>query len=141
MHGPAVYELPVAVGAADIDANGHMNNAVYFRHLQDAAVAHWYAVFPEERTTPTTAWVIRRHEIDYRRPALEGDRLLVRTWLGEASAATWERFTRVVRQADGQVIAEARTIYVLIDPASGRPRRIGPELKARFPATPPESSR
>lgn len=139
MHGLAVYELPVAVGAADIDANGHMNNAVYFRHLQDAAVAHWYAVFPEERTSPTAGWVIRRHEIDYRRPALEGDRLVVRTWLGAAAAATWERFTRIVRPADGEVIAEAVTIYVLIDPQSGRPRRIRPEWIARFP-TPPEGS-
>lgn len=134
MHAPATFEHPVEVGAADIDANGHMNNAVYFRHLQDAAVAHWYAAFPEERAAPTTAWVIRRHEIDYLRPALEGERLVVRTWLGAASAATWERFTRVVRPADGQVIAEARTVYVLIDPRTGRPHRIGPELKARFPA-------
>ena len=63
----------------------------------------------------------------------------MRTWLGEASAATWERFTRIVRPADGQVIAEARTVYVLIDPASGRPRRISSEWKARFPAPPSET--
>jgi acyl-CoA thioester hydrolase len=68
--------------------------------------------------------VVRRHEIEYLRPGLPGDELVARTWVGEESGASWERFTEVVRVSDGRVLVTARTVWVLIDAATGRPRRV-----------------
>ena len=36
------------VSAADIDAQGHVNNVAYVRWIQDVAVAHWLSEATEE---------------------------------------------------------------------------------------------
>jgi acyl-CoA thioester hydrolase len=127
----AVFTLPVQVAEGDIDRQGHVNNVAFVRYVQDAAAAHWRAVAPGEVQAAVT-WVVRRHEIDYLRPGQPGDELLVRTWVGEPSGATWERFTEVTRPADGEVLVKARTVWVLLDAATGRPRRVDARLTVCF---------
>ena len=120
-----------AVEAADIDANGHANNVVFVRWIQDAAVAHWFAAV-DLALANSMSWAVVRHEVDYRRPALAGDCLVAETWVGTITAATCERFCRIRREADGVVLAESRTVWCGFDPRTGRPRRIDPAVRAAF---------
>jgi acyl-CoA thioester hydrolase len=129
-----VYELPLAVDAGDIDELGHVNNIVYLRWVQEAAVAHWRALAPAEAQA-TVAWVVLRHEIDYARPAMPGDVLRARTWVGVAEGLSFERHTEIARQRDGRVLARARTVWCPIDIGSGRPRRVTDALRLLFSAT------
>ena len=117
-----VFTLPLTVQPDDIDRQGHVNNVAFVRYIQDAAVAHWLAV-ASAALQATYTWVIRRHEIEYLKPGLPGDELVARTWVGEPGGATWERFTEIGR-ATGPVLVKARTVWVLLDVATGRPRRI-----------------
>ena len=48
-----------------IDANGHVNNAVWVRWMEELAVAHWLTDALKEHVD-AYAWVVTRHEIDYR---------------------------------------------------------------------------
>ncbi len=64
MAEPRVYEHAFRVSPGDIDRMGHINNVVYLRYAQDAAVAHWLAAAPPEYAE-SLLWVVRRHEIDY----------------------------------------------------------------------------
>ena len=125
------YDHPVTVKPEDIDVNGHANNVVYVRWIQDAAVAHWFAVVDGEKARSMT-WVVVRHEVDYKRPVVAGDALVARTWVGEVSAATCERFCEITRPSDGVVVARSRTIWCVFDPATGRPRRIDRTIRAFF---------
>src|SRR5579859_3339549 len=95
---PAVFEIPLKVAETDIDGRGHANNVVYLRWVQEAAVAHWLAVV-EPDLAKALAWVVVRHEIDYKRPAFRGETLMATTWLGEITAATTERFCEITRGA------------------------------------------
>ena len=131
---PSVLEYTLRVVSADIDRMGHVNNVTFVRYVQDAAAAHWHTVAPKD-VQDAFAWVCRRHEIDYRKPAFDGEELTVRTWVGVPSGATWERFTEITRSTDGAMIVSARTDWVMIDGATGRPRRIDPNWAAWF--TPP----
>jgi acyl-CoA thioester hydrolase len=128
--GPT-YTLAVRVADADIDRQGHVNNVAFVRYVQDAAAAHWNAIAPAE-VRAAFAWVVRRHEIEYLRPGSPGDELHVRTWVGEPSGATWDRFTEVLRAGEDRPLVTARTIWVLLDAATGRPRRVDPNLVACF---------
>ena len=125
------YELSIRVADADIDRQGHVNNVAFLRFVQDAAAAHWNAIAPDEARA-AFAWVVRKHEIEYLRLGLPGDELLVRTWVGEPAGATWERFTEVFRSGEDKPLATARTVWVLLDAATGRPRRVDASLVARF---------
>ena len=42
------FSLPILVAPEHIDTQGHVNNVVYVRWMQDAATAHWEAAAPAE---------------------------------------------------------------------------------------------
>ena len=115
----------------DIDALGHVNNVVFLRWVQEAAVAHWSAL-TNELQKAEVVWVVARHEIDYKKPAMPGDRLRARTWVGGASRHVFERHTEIVRAGDGAVLARGRTLWVPVDPGSGRPTGVSAEVRALF---------
>lgn len=129
-----VYEHMIDVAEADLDVQGHVNNVVYLRYVQDVAVAHWLAVTSEEQRA-NNLWVVRRHEIEYLKPAVSGDRLAVRTWIGMFKGATCERLTEIRRPKDDQLLVTARTLWILLDPVSHRPRRANDSLRALFKTT------
>jgi acyl-CoA thioester hydrolase len=127
------FTLSFRVPEGDIDRQGHVNNVAFVRYVQEAATAHWLSVAPPELRQAFT-WVVRRHEIEYLRPGLPGDELVVRTWVGEPSGASWERFTEIHRPGEDKPIISARTVWVLLDAATGRPRRVDPSFVACFAA-------
>jgi len=128
---PEIFEIPITVQPADIDRQNHVNNTVYVRWIQEVATAHWEARAPAE-VCDAIGWVVLRHEIDYKTPACLGDELVLRTWVGKATRATFERFVEVVRKNDRQLVAQARTLWVPINPETAKPTRVPPEVRARF---------
>jgi acyl-CoA thioester hydrolase len=125
------FELAIAIGTQDIDELGHVNNVVYLRWVQDAAVAHWRAAATAAQQAEL-AWVVVRHEIDYKHAALLGDAVIARTWVGTANAQTFERHTEILRARDQRLLARARTLWCPIDMRSGRPTRVGADIRERF---------
>jgi acyl-CoA thioester hydrolase len=125
------FELSVAVDPADIDELGHVNNVTYLRWVQDAAVAHWKALAPAEDQVHLY-WVVVRHEIDYKLPALLGDGVIARTWVGKATRIRFERHTELLRAADRRLLAKALTIWCPISARTKRPADVSPEVRALF---------
>ena len=126
-----VFEIELVARAEHIDELGHVNNAVWVQWIQQVAVAHWDAV-AEAAHKDAYFWVIVRHEIDYLRPAHEGDRVTGRTWVGEApKGARFDRHMEFVGP-DGKVCVRARTFWAIIDKAAGRPIRVPAEVVAPF---------
>ncbi|HSG09284.1 MAG TPA: acyl-CoA thioesterase [Longimicrobiales bacterium] len=128
---PSRHERVFPVTPSDIDGQGHVNNLVYLRWIQDVAIEHWGAVArPEDQAA--TAWVVVRHEIDYLRPALEADRVVARTWVERWKGATSERHTELVRLEDGAVLARGRTVWCALDVTTRRPKRVTSEMSGPF---------
>lgn len=128
------YELERSVEPTDIDQLGHVNNVVYLRWVQDAAVAHWLAAASEAEQR-TLLWVVTRHEIDYKRPAFAGDVIVARTWVGTASRRQFERHTELRRKADGKLLAKVRSLWCPISAETRQPVDVGAETFARFSAS------
>ncbi len=127
----APFEITVSVLPDDIDEQNHVNNAVYLRWVQDVATAHWQAVASPEAQN-NIGWVVLRHEIDYKNPAVLGDKILLRTWVGKATRLTFERFTEIKRDPDKQLLSEARTLWCPISTQTARPIRAPAEVRAQF---------
>jgi acyl-CoA thioester hydrolase len=126
-----VFEIAIAVLESDIDELGHVNNVTYVRWIQEAAVAHWRALAtPEERAA--VLWIVVRHEIDYLRAGYREDKIVARTWVGAATRVRFERYTEILRAADGALLANARTIWVPVNAQSGKPVSVGSAMRARF---------
>ena len=125
------FEITVPVQPADIDGQNHVNNTVYLRWVQEVATAHWETLAPAA-AQETTGWVVLRHEIDYKTPACLGDEVLLRTWVGEATRVTFERFAEMLRNSDRALLARARTLWVPVNTATGKPTRVSPEVRGVF---------
>lgn len=125
------FDLVVPVLPADVDELGHVNNTVYLRWVQDVATAHWRSVASVESQVDVV-WVVVRHEIDYKAPALPGDDVLLQTWVGKATRITFERHTRILHAARKQLLAQARTLWCPISTKTGKPHRVSDELRAQF---------
>jgi acyl-CoA thioester hydrolase len=135
MDAPAPFELALDVLPEDIDQLRHVNNVVYLRWVQDAAVAHWTAAAPAQ-AQEDLFWVVVRHEIDYKRPARLGDGIIARTWVGALHQRDFERHTEILRAADRALLARARTLWCPMDLRTGRPTHVSDEVRAAFSVEP-----
>ena len=126
-----IFEMTLTAGPEHIDELGHVNNAVWVQWIQQVAVTHWDAV-ANPAHKDAYYWVVVRHEIDYLRAAVEGDRITARTWIGEQPRGA--RSTRLMEfvGADGKVCVRAKTDWAIIDKALGRPIRVPSEVVAPF---------
>jgi acyl-CoA thioester hydrolase len=127
----ARFEMVIPVLPGDIDEQNHVNNTVYLRWVQDIATAHWRAV-ASPKAQESIGWVVLRHEIDYKGPATLGDEVVLSTWVGQATRLTFERFTEIRRNSDGQLLSQARTLWCPIDAQTGRPVRVSADVRAQF---------
>jgi len=128
------FLIHVAVQPADIDRLGHASNQVYLRWVLEAALAHSTAVGLDEEAylARGRAWVVRRHELAYLKPALAGDLLRVETRVASMSAASSVRRTRILRPSDGAILLDAATDWVYVELSRGRPARIPEDVRSRF---------
>jgi acyl-CoA thioester hydrolase len=117
------------VSAEDIDAQGHVNNVVYVRWIQDVAIAHWEHAATAEQQEKFT-WIIVRHEIDYKKQAFEAEKITAATWVDNWRGFSCERFTEITRGAD--LLVKSKAVWCMIDKKTHRPTRIGEDLKNLF---------
>ena len=134
----STHSIAITVADSDIDELGHASNIAYVRWIQDVAVAHSTAVGLDFEAYRKLGGVffVRRHEVDYLRPVLRGDRLQVRTWIDSAMAAKCKRATEIVNEA-GTVVARAMTTWGYVEMATGRPVRIPDAVRNAFGLKPP----
>lgn len=125
------FELRFAVAPGDIDMLDHVNNVVYLRWVQEVAVAHWRELATAQEQA-ALLWVVVRHEIDYKRPAVLGDVVIARTWVGEARRRDFERHTALSRETDGRLLARARTLWCPIDRRTRKSVSVDEALRLRF---------
>ncbi len=128
------FEHYRTVTADEIDEQGRVNNVVYVAWMQDAAVAHsatlgWTAQRYERLGA---GWVARSHYIEYLRPALAGDEIVVETQVAEMKKVTSRRVYRIRRRSDGALLAKAETHWAFVAYATGKPTRIPPEVSAAY---------
>lgn len=127
------FDYPHTVVADDIDQLGHAGNFHYVKWMQHAAIAHSTANGwpPEKYDELGAGWVVRAHRITYLKPAFEGDRLAIRTWVVSARpAASVRRYE--IRHENGTLLARAETEWVFVNYKSQRPIRIPPEVVCCF---------
>ncbi|KLE34184.1 acyl-CoA thioesterase [Aurantiacibacter luteus] len=125
------HTLTFLAGPEHIDANGHVNNGVYVRWMEEVAVAHWMAIArPED--IEAYAWVVTRHEIDYRANVTEGATVTATTEIRQGPRGA--RFDRYFTATDekGRELVRAVTTWAMVDKASGKLLRVPSEVAAPF---------
>ncbi len=130
----ALHCLKLTASRDDVDQNGHINNVAYLRWVQDAAFSHSRAAgYDLERYRELGGvFVVRKHELHYLQPTFAGDLLDVWTWVERWRAASCIRKTKIVRRHDRVTVAQATTLWALVDSQQGRPMRVPEPLTLAF---------
>ncbi len=123
------FAVPLDVRFRDLDPMGHVNNAVYASYFENGRVAFFKRHFGVggARDFP---FILARLEIDYRRPVLMSDDLVlgIRVAAMGNSSFTFEyRLT-----ANGEVAAEGRSVQVAFDYEKGAKKPLDPDFRARL---------
>jgi acyl-CoA thioester hydrolase len=128
------FRLRIVTGHADLDELGHVSNLVYVRWVLRAAEAHSGAVGLDVAAYRKLGgvFVVRRHEIEYLAPCGDREAVALETWVESWGAAASPRRTLVVRERDGVRLARATTLWAFVSLATGRPKRILPEIIQAF---------
>lgn len=126
-----IYFHEIVVKHDDLDELDHVNNVVYVQWVQDAAAAHWNNVASKE-INEKFFWVVIRHEIDYKSPALLHDEIVAKTWVHDYNGPKSTRMVQIIRKRDERVLVEARTTWCLIDSGTKRPVRVVEEIINTF---------
>ncbi|MEU2776124.1 thioesterase family protein [Streptomyces sp. NPDC007162] len=115
-----IYRCPLRW--SDMDAYGHVNNAVFVRYLEEARI-DW--LFRPDKEFKQGS-VVARHEIDYKRQLVHRHHPVdIELWVTEIRAAS---FTVTYEVKDDDVVyVRASTVVVPFDFESGRPRRLTAE--------------
>lgn len=114
-----------------IDENGHVNNTVWVGWMEELSVAHWNAqALPEHRDR--YAWVVTRHEIDYRGNVTEGAKVRGETIIKDGPRGA--RFDRHYEfyDAEGKALVRAKSTWAMVDKATGRLMRVPAEVARPF---------
>ena len=117
---PVTAEVRIPIRWRDVDAYGHVNNAVFLNYLEEARDRLVENLFGEHALD----FVIARVAIDYRSELKQNDREVTVscrvTGFGSSSVQTAER----VLAADGRLSAEAESVIVARDAETGRSRSL-----------------
>lgn len=112
----------------------HVSNVEYVRWLDRAAELHADSLGCTRAAllNQGVMWFVARHEIDYLAETWLGDELVIATWVRNFhKVKSWREYV-VVRPRDSTVICRALTLWVLVDLATRKPRRIHAAMIERF---------
>ncbi|MDO8144464.1 thioesterase family protein [Isoptericola sp. 178] len=146
--------VPVSLRWSDLDAYQHVNNVAMLRLLEDARITAfwrhpeaedpWPTAVLETGPHATSHTLVAGQQADYLRPlGFTRDPVRVEMWIGAIGGASLEVCYEVYDGAHGgfprtgpasglEPYTRATTTIVVIDAASGRPRRITPEERSVF---------
>jgi acyl-CoA thioester hydrolase len=124
------HEKTIEIRWRDMDAVGHVNNAVYLNYLEETR-DEWVDL-ALEGTGSAGDFVIARVAIDFRRELRQSDDSVAVTCklvrVGRSSIVTQE----TIRTLTGELAAEAEAVLVARDTATGRSRPLTDEERARL---------
>jgi acyl-CoA thioester hydrolase len=112
--------VPIEVRFSDLDALGHVNNAMYFTYFEIARIGYLREISGRPVTLEDIKLVIVDAACRYRSPALLGETLHVGIRVTHIRRSSFAFEYRVHDSADARLIAEGRTIQTAFDHQAGR---------------------
>jgi acyl-CoA thioester hydrolase len=128
------FEVIIEVAFRDIDAFGHVNNAVFFSYMEYARVKFAIELF--EGTELATAslldipLILVEATCTYHSPALLGEKLNLGIGLSRFGNKSFDLIYRF-KGEDGRLIATGKTVQVMYDYSLGRSFQIPDWVKEK----------
>lgn len=120
----------------DLDALGHVNNAVYFSYLEYARIKYLQELGLAFRDLQDVGFILAEATCTYHSPLSLGERVTIWVRVSEMRTSSFV-FEYRVEGGDGRLVATARTVQVCYDYAAGRSVPIPDRWRAAITAYEP----
>lgn len=124
------YSLPIEVRFSDLDAYGHVNNAVYFTYFETARTRLFMEHFLNLSRQGLLLLVVRA-ECDYKKPIELTDRVIVDMEVERLGRSSFD-LAYSLHNSAGATYATARTVMVCFDAKRGKAVAIPGEFLAEI---------
>jgi acyl-CoA thioester hydrolase len=132
------FVLPREVEFRDIDAAGHVNNAVYLTYLETARIKYLVDVLGAEFAYEL-ALILARIAVDFRSPARFPETLEIGTRVTRMGTASFD-MEHEIRGGDTRLVLEASSVLVAFDYQANAPMAVPDDWRARLDAYEERSS-
>lgn len=115
----------------DLDALGHVNNAVYLTYFEIVRTRYWELLFG---LPPPDDWgfVMVRTECNYRSPALLGETIAIAARVSALKNSSFTFEYRLTESRTGRLIADGLSVQVCYDRKRGRAVRIPEPMRQKI---------
>ena len=124
------FETEIEVRFADLDAYGHVNNAIFFTYMETARIKLLGEKFVAWQNQGLLFLVVRA-ECDYRQPITFSDRLFVAIEVERIGRSSFD-LKYLLHNGAGRRFAAARTVMVCFDATAGTTVPVPEEFRQAF---------
>jgi acyl-CoA thioester hydrolase len=127
-----------AVRFRDLDALGHVNNAVFLTYFESARIAYWLHT-TRRQGLGALDMVLARAEIDYRSPLKYGESVEMSVGCTSIGRSSFVLEADMHERGSGRLVAESRKVLVSYDYAAGRSRPLPEDVRRLILEQDPEA--
>jgi YbgC/YbaW family acyl-CoA thioester hydrolase len=126
--------VEVQVMFFDTDCAAVVHNIAYLRFIETARtlLAEQLGMGLVEMARTQIYPVVVRTEVDYRKPAVLGDKLVIHGWLESIDRMRFWCAFEIRRPSDGALIVTSRQMLAVIQMPPGKPVRLPADWSVRF---------
>lgn len=122
------YVVPYRVPWRDVDAAGHVNNAIYFSWFEWARTRYWLDLRGRDDWRGID-FIVARAECNFRRQVSIMDRVELRTRISEIRNSSLNFEYQIVQHDGGELAADGNVVVVLFDWDENRKKTIDDDLR------------
>ena len=129
------FESELVVRPDDIDMNNHVHNSRYLDYVLAARydqMGRCYKMSMEEFINMGLGWVVKSCFIEFKRPLVLGDTLIVRTWIEEVGGPHAKVRFEILKKDSGKLASDGYFEYSMVDLKTGRAKAIPQEIIDKY---------
>lgn len=127
------FVVPWQVIFRDIDAFGHVNNAVYLTYFEWARAQLWFALTGAAGLPTDIGFIVARAEIDFKLQ-IEMEPIDICIRITEMRNTSFDTVYEIRKRSNGKVAATGLVVVVLFDWQAQTKTPISPELRRKVRA-------
>jgi acyl-CoA thioester hydrolase len=112
-----LHSVEIEVRFSDLDAFGHVNNAVFLTYVEQARIRYFDDIFPESIYSQKKSVILARVELDFLEPIYAYDKLVVYTWCSKIGNKSFNLEHKIERTSNSKsgLAAKCKSIIVAYD--------------------------
>jgi acyl-CoA thioester hydrolase len=128
------HRTSLQVRFRDIDAFGHVNNAVFFTYVELARIRYLLDVLQPDQPFDRLPLILARVELDFRSPIQFGEAVVVTSRIDRVGRTSFSMSHRMTAGSEQRLVGDVQSVLVTYDYGAARPMPVPTEWRRRFAA-------